>query len=148
MTPEEARELLKGTTPGPWGWCRNYRDEDGHEDDFMSLGNTEKTAIRTGDSSGHWSYVDGSPSDLALCAAAPLLAETIAGMQAEYAVQVSSSGEWYYLNEHGDWTIIPHFARWFWSPQDAHVLIPYAQREKFRIVRRYVTDSEVTEWEE
>lgn len=74
--------------------------------------------------------------------------KTTANMQAEYAVQAQSSGgEWYYLNEHGDWLIAPHLARWFWSAQDARVLIPHSQKEKFRIVRRYVTDAEVMEEE-
>lgn len=136
VSPEQAGELLKDTTPGPWYAISNTPfvsiveedSEDGEIFDFPDDGE------------------DGPQPDHDLIAAAPVLAETIAGMQAEYAVQVqSSSGEWYYLNEHGDWRITPHLARWFWSAQQARVLIPYAQKEKFRIVRRYVTDVEGVE---
>ncbi|BDV25262.1 hypothetical protein CULCOIPH002_06170 [Corynebacterium ulcerans] len=135
VSPEQASELLKDTTPGPWYAISNTPfvsiveedSEDGEIFDFPDDGE------------------DGPQPDHDLIAAAPVLAETIAGMQAEFAVQVQSSGEWYYLNEHGDWTIIPHLARWFWSAQDTHALIPHSQREKFRIVRRYVTDIEVME---
>lgn len=136
MTPEEARELLKGTTPGPWYAISNTPfvsiveedSEDGEIFDFPDDGE------------------DGPQPDHDLIAAAPVLAETIAGMQAEYAVQVQSlSDNWYYYNGRGDWQIHPHLARWFWSAQDAHALIPYSQKEKFRIVRRYVTDVEGVE---
>ncbi|WP_052096417.1 hypothetical protein [Corynebacterium ulcerans] len=136
MTPEEARELLKGTTPGPWYAISNTPfvsiveedSEDGEIFDFPDDGE------------------DGPQPDHDLIAAAPVLAEIIAGMQAEYAVQVQSlSDNWYYYNGRGDWQIHPHLARWFWSAQDAHALIPYSQKEKFRIVRRYVTDVEGVE---
>lgn len=149
MTPEEASELLKGTTPGPWeadSYTYQLADCPEATDFWVS---SESSFIAGNDNRVGDEEVSAAGNNFDLIAAAPDLAETVAGMTPEYAVQAQSSdGEWYYLNASGDWTIIPHLARWFWSPQDAHVLIPYAQKEKFRIVRRYVTDVEVMEWEE
>lgn len=145
MTPEEARELLKGTTPGPWEADSYTYQLAGCPEATDFWVSSESSFIAQNDNLIGDERVSAAGNNFDLIAAAPDLAEIVAGMQAEYAVQVQSSGEWYYLNEHGDWTIIPHLARWFWSSQDAHALIPYSQKERFRIVRRYVTDAEGVE---
>ncbi|ESU57457.1 hypothetical protein [Corynebacterium ulcerans] len=107
MTPEEASELLKGTTPGPWeadSYTYQLADCPEATDFWVS---SESSFIAGNDNRVGDERVSAAGNNFELIAVAPVLAETIAGMQAEYAVQVQSSGEWYYLNEHGDWLIAP-----------------------------------------
>lgn len=82
MTPEQARQLLEGTTPAPW----EHSNPDGI---------TEISA------SGEAIATDANPKDAPLIAAAPDMANMIAGMSPEYAVQgkVPSSDEWLTLSQ-------------------------------------------------
>lgn len=116
MTPEQARQLLEGTTPAPW----EHSNPDGI---------TEISA------SGEAIATDANPKDAPLIAAAPDMAKMIAGMRTEYAVQVRRSGGWEYSRDEGDF-------RW----QDLSVQMVRADRdhprEETRIVRRYVTEPE------
>ena len=117
MTPEEARELLDGTVPGPW-LC----DKDGDEYEFV---------IGTGDF-GIITEVDRE-SDGRLIAAAPALAETIADMDWEYAVQ-EFVGYW---RERGSGFSNAVVARRFLDMKQ--------EDAPMRIVRRLATDWEVVE---
>ena len=114
MTPEEARDLLDGTTPAEdwWysvkgGWVRHL----------------EPVGI---DAAGE---LDVSEDDAALIVAAPALAAMIAGMHTEYAVehQHTPGGQWHQVT---GWSHEPPL-------NDGHALAPDE-----RIVRRYVTTPE------
>lgn len=121
MTPEQARQLLEDTTPGPWG----HSNPDGI---------TEISA------SGNAIATDANPKDAPLITAAPDMAAMIAGMSTEYAVQVRRSGGWEYSRDEDEF-------RW----QDLTVQIVRADRdhphEETRIVCRYVTEPQLPEEE-
>ena len=125
MTPEEARALLDGTTPGPWEW-REGKDQNG---EFVALSGPDGAdALRTWDGDLYASGVHGTDADKALAAAAPDMAAMIAGMHTEYRheCQTFPGGEWIPLTdwEQGD----PDRCKWNVTPT--------------RIVRRYVTEPE------
>ena len=94
ISGQQARELLDGTTPGPWNWeDRDYPDYDeGHE----VLWNGTETALRSQDSEQYSSWVSGSDNDKALAAAAPALAETVAWLYGREPDDVDEDGraEW------------------------------------------------------
>lgn len=97
MTPEEARALLAGTTPGPWSWRYHLwvGDPDGPDRDYESLGPDEdRHALETNDGEGYSSWVSAEEADKELIAAAPALAATIASMRTEWAVEVQAFGKW------------------------------------------------------
>ena len=71
----EARNLLDGTTPGPWAW-REDRDESGLPG-YEVLGSESADALKSSDYEGYYSSVEGSEQDKALAAAAPELAQKI-----------------------------------------------------------------------
>ena len=126
MTPDEARRLLDGTTPGPWEW-REGKDQNG---EFVALcGPGGSDALRTWDGDLYASGVHGTDADKALAAAAPTLAAMIAGMREEYAIehQHTPGGQWHQVTG--------------WSHEtplnDGHTLNPDE-----RLVRRYVTTPE------
>ena len=130
MTPDEARDLLDGTTPGPWV---RRRDADGNPTPVVvSAGPTDRHHIMTAEPAAS---PERQHADTALIAAAPALAAMIAGMRAEYAVQVLRSGEWQYSRGEDDF-------RW----QDLAVQMVREDRdhpgEETRLVRRYVTEPE------
>lgn len=83
MTPEEARRLLDGTTPGPWE-LSSSRSVVGI--DIVMYDGTEMER-----------------QNVALASAAPALAAMIAGMTTEYRHEVQSiaDGTWHPLTE---WT--------------------------------------------
>ena len=76
ITGHQARELLDGTTPGPWEWRHNDYPE--HDEAHDALGNGDKVALRSQDAEQYASWVSGSEQDRALAAAAPALAATVA----------------------------------------------------------------------
>lgn len=76
ITGQQARDLLDGTTPGPWEWRHNDYPE--HDEAHDALGNGDKAALRSQDAEQYSSWVSGSEQDRALAAAAPALAETVA----------------------------------------------------------------------
>ena len=83
MTPDEARRLLKNTTPGPWEWV-DGKDNDVEYEALRGHGGVN--ALRTQDAEEYASWVRGTTADKALTAAAPVLAAMIAGMTVEYGV--------------------------------------------------------------
>lgn len=84
MTPEQARKLLEGTTPGSW----EHSNPDGI---------TEISA------SGEAIATDANPKDAPLIAAAPDMAAMIASMRAEYTIeyQPPSDSQWHRVS---DWS--------------------------------------------
>lgn len=87
MTPDKARDLLDGTTPGPW-----KADESAvldREDWSIFLDGENLTASAA------------TPADATLAAAAPDMAAMLAGMTTEYAIQGSygEPKEWFRLTE-------------------------------------------------
>ena len=83
MTPDQARALLNGTTPGPWEW-REGKDQNG---EFVALcGPDGADALRTWDGDLYASGVHGTEADKALAAVAPTLAAMLAGMREEWGV--------------------------------------------------------------
>lgn len=104
ITPEQARELLDGTVPGPW-LCEK------DEDEYEFLIGTEDFGIIT---------EVGRESNGRLIAAAPGMAETIAAMSFEYAAVVEiRPGVWRYLSHGETVTQLVHKAKWFTTPGDA-----------------------------
>ena len=91
ITPDQAQNLLDGATPGPWAWQTNEydsRNAGGPNRDYDSLGpKGGKPALETQDGEDYASWVNISEADKELIAAAPDLAQTIAGMRWEYAVE-------------------------------------------------------------
>lgn len=83
MTPEEARQLLEGTTPGPW---------DADDDGPLVGGIWSPDRIIFG-SYFDWEdmpqWEQGEPEDRRLMAAAPDMASMIANMNPEYSVQLA-----------------------------------------------------------
>lgn len=131
ITPQQAQELLDGTVPGPW-LC----EKDGDEHEFV-IG-TEDFGIIT---------EVNRESDGRLIAAAPALAELVANMRYEYAVQVEERpGVWRYLHSSGESTGFSIAACWCKNFEMApYPLAKYRHRETTpsRIVRRLVSDVEV-----
>ena len=125
ITPDQARALLDGARPGPW---HVYTDPDDPDGTFIydDMGNMCIAVEPAGS--------DYLEADLTLAAAAPDLAQTIAGMTWEYAVEHEHTpGKWHRVTE--------------WGPeanpyQPGHVL-----SDDERIVRCLVGPREVVEGE-
>ena len=127
--PERARELREGAQPGPW----RTETIDGALHVLFPSGN-------------------GAPeeADLPLIAAAPDLAETIAGMEYEYAVQVTNDGgeSWRFAHGAVKATFDPiKPCWWFRTEEEAKGFAKFrtTKRSSARVVRRLVTDVEVVE---
>ena len=129
MTPEKARELLDGRTPSPWWWCEtDYPEVTVYHEKYGIIAKS----------------VDIEEADL-ICTA-PDLAELVAGLRYEYAVQVTDKdGSVLYAKSYrtlsGDieeawWQDEPNekLAEKWWSK------IPAC---RVRILRRLVGDPEV-----
>ena len=132
ISPERAQELLDDATPGPW---RISTTEGigglGFAEDFYQDDPREK-------------------ANVALAAAAPELAQTIAGMRYEYAVQVSTDGGESWRFAHGGTKSTPDPIDpcwWFRTEEEARDFAKFrtTKRSSARVVRRLVTDVEVVE---
>ena len=114
ITPDQADQWRQGATDGPWSIDPDY-------------GTVEPGVI-----SGEGCRFEASDEDLALIAAAPDLAQTIAMMNTEYAVQAKEGGlTQLYYGRDIVWTDTELTAR-----QVAHEI-------GGTVVRRFVTDPEV-----
>lgn len=123
MTPDQARRLLDGTTPGPWGvdhdhaWAPGVWSPDGIV--FGPYYDREDME--------QWEA--GSDADLRLAAAAPALASMLAGMREEWGVSLPDGRPvgvgWGTYD-----TALEDMNAWRRDGYDA------------RIVRRYVTEPE------
>lgn len=112
IRPEDAQSMLREATPGPWELERI----DGFLDVVLPTGN-------------------GAPEecDLPLIAAAPELAEQIANLRYEYAVEL----------KHGDgWITSRHHTP---TIETAKEIAARYKRTDTRIVRRLVSEPEVVE---
>lgn len=131
MTPEQARQLLEGTTPGPW-------EHEGRQPYIDSENFVIRQVGKPGVRIRGAAY--GDTANIDLIAAAPGMAEMIANMRTEYAVQVRRSDGWQYSRDEDDF-------RW----QPLTVQIVRADRdhphEETRIVMRYVTAAQSLEGE-
>lgn len=126
MTPQEAQKLLDAATPGPWGV----------DSGVAGAAVYSKVGVVC-DGTG----VDDAP----LIAAAPDLAETVAGLRYEYAVQVKR-GYWRYDSLLGGWTTRPEYAKWLLDLDEVEGAAEFwGKRYKTRVMRRLVTDPEVAE---
>ena len=120
MTPDQARALLDGTTPGPWKW----RWDTG----LISVVDVEEEPVAT----------DLDVQDSDLIAAAPALAAMIAGMRVEWSRQALISGD-------PEW----HPIRWCRSREEAERTywtrsLPSGATVEYRIVPRYIIEPETT----
>lgn len=132
MTPEEARQLLDGTTPGPWGFDTQTYEEPCYPELVVDFQVTTHNGNQVAEQTDFDSDAYESGRNFNLMAAAPDMASMIANMTTEYAVQVRHSGEWQWSREEDDF-------RW----QPLTVQMVRADRdhphEETRIVCRYVT---------
>ena len=112
MTPDQARRLLDGTTPGPWKW----RWDAG----LLSIFGAEGESVAT----------DLDVRDSDLIAAAPVLAAMIAGMREEWRAefQAVDDRKWYPLTEWAEgepdrrpWNVTPTriVRRYVTTPEEA-----------------------------
>jgi hypothetical protein len=118
ITPDQARELLDGATPGPW---EAYDPGDGTARLYGADNTRIIEHVTHGDAGSHMSQPNG-----VLAAAAPDMAQTIAGMRWEYGVEQATG-----------------VTQWFRSRPmaEAHAQVHGC----FRLVRRLVGPVEVTE---
>ena len=131
IAPDQAAELLAGTTPGPWV---KRRDRDGGQlPVVVSTPRGDRHHIMTAEPA---CSEERAQADTGLIAAAPALAQTIAGMKTEYAVQTKEGGlTQLYYGRDLVWTDIKLTAE-----QVAHEI-------GGTVVRRYVTAPEVIDGE-
>ena len=123
ITPEQARELLDGATPGPWGVL--FNNEAIETDTSTVLYNTDG-AVEWGRNIEH---------DVPLAAAAPDLAQTIAGMEWQWSVEKHDGHRW---SRHGGWVGPESIAR-------VRLQKVREDGETARLVRRLVGPVEVAE---
>ena len=119
ITPDQAQTLLDGATPGPWGRTQ-----------MGALTDTDGKVLVHGP--------DGNmdDGDANLAAAAPDLAQTIAGMRWEYALETLwGTGH--------DWAVT---TGWFPTPERAWADLAL-DTGPTRIVRRLVSETEVIDGE-
>ena len=137
MTPDQARALLDGTTPGPW--------EVDH-DHAWAPGVWSPDSIIFGpyyDREDMEQWEGGTPADLRLAAAAPTLAAMVAGMREEWGVHVTG-----YPKNIADWREIcdtpADSTEWFSDEEAAEDFATEREDEGFdtRIIRRYTTEPE------
>lgn len=140
-SPELAQELLVGATPGPWKLIGEYDDGEPRPD--------TSCLIHTHDGK-YLGIMHGADAHLA--AAAPDLAETIAGMEYEYAVQFKHGDTWEFENAERVGCLVddlfsedPQVAFWWRDKDDAQRFAASAPETTTRVVRRLVSAPEVVE---
>ena len=133
ITPEQARELRDGIRNTPWRAIKS----DFKIDPTGIVRDAEDETI--GAAEGGHVDPDFTHGQADLIAAAPGMAETIAGMEWEWAVQHQEGETWHYVHS---WRKSLSEAEWDlrknkgWSPDST-----------FRIVRRLVSSPEVVDGE-
>lgn len=140
MTPEKARKLLQDATPGPWetsfgvagvpeGWDEHYAS--------LIMGHTRLNLVE------YQPLEEEDYANFELAAAAPELAEIVAGMRWEYSLTVSI--------DMGDGSIdYEGYGSYVWYNNLAGAQNFVAQEElpeghQLHIIRRLVSDPEVVE---
>lgn len=129
ITPDQARELLDGATPGPWDFDEHDAIMNGR---VFKLRQPGKPGIRVSATAyGH----NGDPE---LIAAAPDMAETIAGMTIQYGIM-------------RDLIMAPGYRRPIWFNTEAEARKEMSRDDldgiNPRLVRRLVSDVEVVDGE-
>lgn len=154
MTPEQAQEMLdrvKEGCPLPWEiFALETIEEDPRE--------VKNVRCNEPGCDGHLAYsmdYDGTteiaPDAIELVAAAPALAELVANLRYEYAVQVQmSDGEWHFTDDeyYPFGTPEPRHAEWQTKTGAEELYASFAEDDgpkHIRIVRRLVSESEVAE---
>ncbi|QDF20217.1 hypothetical protein SEA_BRAN_57 [Corynebacterium phage Bran] len=123
MTPDEARDLLDGTTPGPW----EVDTESTVEASIWSPSVIVIGPYYDREDAERWET--GTPEDLRLAAAAPVLAAMIAGMREEWGIVAT------YMGRH-------EVEEWGFDTRDGAESVGTTLGVEHRIVRRYVTNEE------
>lgn len=141
MTPEEARQLLEGTSPAPWEVEGGSYEEDCYAEEAIYFWITDHNGNEV---AGWWTlepYAREIDGNCTLMAAVPGMAKMIANMTAEYAVQVRRSDGWQWSREEDDFR---------WQPLTVQIVRADRDhpREETRIVCRYVTAPQPLEGEE
>lgn len=138
MTPEQARQLLERATPGPW-------DCVGQDEEYPRVARDGYQDITN----------DATNFNAPLIAAAPELAELVAGLRYEYAAQVrrGTASPWLYVLSNGHFSKRGSTSVWCKRRVGCENAIRSALKRKdvgadtveFRIVRRLVSEPEVVE---
>lgn len=157
MTPEKAKRLLdkvKENCPLPWeiGIDRSMA---GDEYQVIVYNGNETYNDNLAYAVGYDGEVTIDPDAIGLVAAAPELAETIAGLRYEYAAQVrrGSASPWLYVRQNGHFSKRGSTSVWCKRRTGCENAIRGALKRKdvgadtveFRVVRRLVGDPEVVE---
>ena len=125
ITPDRARALLRGDFAS-----------DAHQ---TSVGNLEAGTIITG------AYIFGTPGDFALTEAAYALAQTVANLHYEYAVQKLDGNEWKLTDLDGRALESYEYEKVTWCDRPIPQSDIADRGPGWRIVRRLVTAPEVAE---
>lgn len=138
MTPETARSLEHGTTPGPW---EAYDPGDGTARMYAGEGEDSRLLLHNVDSDPHTACVYFTREDGELMAAAPDMRATIAAQTWEYAVEVrpDEDSEW---QNTGPWWPTVEKARAYRGHAILRLGTPYSHD---RVIRRLVGPVEVVE---
>lgn len=147
VTPEEARKLLEGITPGPWEFKTDVADMPGGSHEIGHV-------VQSGDTVLFESWGDANdthPGNLALAAAAPELAETVAGLRTEWAIcrLVYQGGKHlkplydYWSSDKEGWQYFSADATWCDSYLDAEEEAERYGLEGYLLVKRLVGPAEV-----
>lgn len=126
ITPEQARALLDGATPGPW---EALFDNEAIETDTSTVLCNTDGAVEWGRNIEH---------DVPLAAAAPDLAQTISGMRWEYAVEMMGD----------DWEMVGLYGPdepWGSEADARGAMKAWRSPRPIRLVRRLVGPVEVVE---
>ena len=133
FTPKEARQLLDGTTPGPWAAIQDPPYVSIVQADDVFEGAPPIVDIPD-------DAEDGPKPDHVLLAAAPDLARMIAGARTEYAVARDDDyGMPEYFTDWRGWTEFKHAAGWSTRREPLEWV---AKREGGHIITRLVIDLE------
>lgn len=146
VSPEWAQKLLQDTTPERWQFRQDVADLPDGTQEIGHIVHADGTPLFE-----CWDgVIDTHPGNLPLAAAAPELAQLVAGMRYEYAVQVSSDGGETWRFAHGATKAIFDPIKpcwWFRTEEEAQDFAKFrtTKRSSARVVRRLVTDVEVVE---
>lgn len=131
ITPDQADQWAQTATPGPWYVHADWDDPDDPYGTFIydDTGNMCITVDPTGS--------DYRKADLRLAAAAPELAQTIAGMREEWAVEMHHDVD-------DTWR---QYTAWVATREGAsqHLTADLGWARQYRLVRRLVGPVEVAE---
>ena len=112
ITGQQARELLDGTTPGPWtatadhimrvGWEQRERERSPWDDDDLIPWLADESEHVLMNPEPEWKPLTENRADMLLAAAAPDLAETVAWLYGREPQQSHASGGVFHCAEEED----------------------------------------------